>query len=329
MATFLATLTPMAMLFFCIAVGFILIKTKILSDSASKSLAQMENWIFCPALNFMAMIRYCTIDTLSMHGTNVILASISVVLALVIANVLAKAFVKENNEERGVYRYALAFANSGYFGDPIVLALFGEEALAYYKLFCLPITIMIYTWGINALTPKAEKKESLVKRLLKAPTVAMLLGIGVGLSGFGDDLPVFLTSALDSFKACMGPVAMILAGVTIARFDFLGMLKKKKVYIASLLRLFVIPTVLIAALYGAKTLANALFGLSIGNDALYFCFFSTATPLGLNTIIFPEAYGGNPETGASMAMISHAFGVISMPLMYALMVSLFGAPFVA
>ena len=69
------------------------------------------------------------------------------------------------------------------------------------------------------------------------------------------------------------------------------------------------------------------FGMQIGNDVLFLAFFATATPLGLNTVVFPEAYGGNPETGASMAMISHTLCVISIPLMYALMVAVFGVPF--
>ena len=67
--------------------------------------------------------------------------------------------------------------------------------------------------------------------------------------------------------------------------------------------------------------------MQIGNDVLFLAFFATATPLGLNTVVFPEAYGGNPETGASMAMISHTLCVISIPLMYALMVAVFGVPF--
>lgn len=246
---------------------------------------------------------------------------------MAIAITLAKLFVKENNAERGIYSYALAFANSGYVGDPIVLALFGEKVLAYYKLFCLPLTIVIYTWGISVLTPKSEEKGAGLKRLLNAPTIAMLVGVVMGLSGLGGYLPEFLVSALDSIKACMGPVAMLLAGVTISRFDFIGMLKKKKVYIATILRLVFIPAVLVATLFGIKTLANLLFGFSIGNDVLFLCFFATATPLGLNTIIFPEAYGGNPETGASMAMISHTLCVLSIPIMYALMVAIFGTPF--
>lgn len=326
MATFLATLKPMMTLFFCIAVGFILMKTKVFPDNASKTMAKMENWIFSPALSFTTMIRYFTPTSLSTHATNLTLSIITVSLCMAIAIPLARAFIRENSSERGVYAYALAFANSGYVGDPIVLALFGEEVLAYYKLFCLPFTVLIYTWGISVLTPKREGAAPL-KRLMNAPTLALLIGIVVGISGIGKYLPAFLTSALDSLKACMGPVAMLLAGATIARFDFLGMLKRKKVYLATLFRLIIIPTVIISAVFGIKTAINAIFDVSIDNDILYLCFFATATPLGLNTVVFPEAYGGNPKTGASMTMISHTFCVVSIPLMYALMVAVFGAPF--
>ena len=324
---FLAALTPMLMLFLCIAVGFVLAKKKILPESSGKTMAKMEMWIFSPALSCMTMIRFCTVDSLSTHGVNIIMASFAVILALAIAIPLAKVFVRENNAERGVYAYALAFANSGYMGDPIVLSLFGEEVLAYYKLFCLPLSLFILTWGISVLTPKGVNKGSVFKRLLNPPTVAMLIGVVIGLTNTGGYIPGFIISALDTLKVCMGPIAMLLAGVTIARFDLLGMIKNKKVYVATFLRLIVIPAVLVSALFGIKTLAELLFNVTIGNNVLFFCFFATAMPLGLNTVVFPEAFGGNPKTGASMTMISHTLCVISIPLMYALMVLVFGAPF--
>lgn len=327
MATFLATLTPMLTLFFCIVIGFVAAKTKILPESASKAMATMETWIFCPALSFMTMLRYCTVESLSSYGVNIASASVAVAVSMLMAIPLAKVFVKENNDERGVYSYALAFANCGYVGDPVVLALFGEAALAHYKIYCLPLSLVIYTWGVSVLTPKGEGKGGALKRILNAPTVAMLIGVVMGLSGAANYIPTFLISALDSLKACMGPVAMILAGVTIARYDFIEMLKNKKVYIATALRLVVLPSILIAVLYAVKSLVNSTLGLAIGNDVLFLCFFSAAAPLGLNTVVFPEAYGGNPKTGASMAMISHTLCVISIPLMYALMVALFGTPF--
>ena len=327
MTTFIATLTPMLTLFTCIAAGFVLYKCKILPEGSGKAMAKMETWIFCPALNFMTMAYYCTLDAIGEHFINIILSSLGVMLAIGISLILSPLFVKEKGQERGVYYYALAFANSGYMGDPIVLALFGNAGLAYYKLFCLPIQLMIYSWGISVMTPDTGEKNGTWKRLLNAPTIAMLLGVAVGLSGVGKYIPVFLTNSLDTLKVCMGPVAMLLAGVTIAKYDFLSMLKNKKVYLATFLRLFPLPAIIVSFLFLLKTLANTAFGLNIDNDVLFLAFFATAPALGLNTVVFPEAYGGNPETGASMAMISHTLCVISIPLLYALMVALFGVPF--
>ena len=122
----------------------------------------------------------------------------------------------------------------------------------------------------------------------------------------------------------MGPVAMLLVGFTIASYPTKDMIADKAVYVSSVLRLTAIPAAIIAILFGLKTLANAAFGMTIDNTVLFLCFFAVATPFGMNTVVFPEAYGGNPKTGASMALISHTLGVISLPLLYALMTLLFG-----
>ena len=329
METFLATLTPMLTLFTCIAIGFILSKTKILPDTASKTMAKLETWVFLPCISFMSMLRYCTPKSISTHGTNIILSSIILAIAMLTAITLAKIFVKEDGMERGVYKYGLTIANISYVGDPIILALFGEQALAYYKLFCLPLLIVVYTWGISILTPKVKGRKLNFKSLLNAPTIALLVGVVMGLLGIEKYLPSFLISSLDALKSCMAPVAMLLAGVTIAKYNFVNMLKNKKVYIATALRLIILPSLLISILYAVITLANLAFNLSIGYDILFLCFFAYAAPLGLNTIVFPEAFGGSPETGASMAMISHTLCVISIPILYAIMVAIFGVPFTA
>ena len=327
MNTFFATLTPMLTLFACIAAGFALSKCKILPDGSGKVMAKLETWIFCPALSFMTMVRFCTVESIGAHLTNISLATAGVALSVALAIFLSRFFVKEKSAERNVYTYALAFANGGYAGDPIVLALFGDVVLSYYKLFYLPFSLMINSWGIGVLMPPSEQNNCFWKRLLNAPTVAMLAGIAMGLSGLGKYLPAFCVNTLDSLKACMGPVAMLLAGVTIAKYDFLSMLKKKKIYAVTGLRLVVLPMVIVSFIFCLKSLANAVLGASIGNDVLFLTFFGTATALGLNTVVFPEAYGGNPETGAGMAMISHTLCILSIPLMYALMVAVFGVPF--
>ena len=323
-ATFLATLTPMLTLFTCIAIGFAVHKAHLLPENAGKVMAKMLTWIFYPALSFMTMANYCTVESLTTHATNIVLASFCVTLSVGLGIALARLFVPEKRYERGVYRYALAFANSAYMGDPLVQAIFGDAVLAYYKLFCLPLTIVIYSWGVSQMVPGSSDLRSTLKKIFNPPMVAMLLGIVAGLTNLTRVMPQFLTGTLNTLKACMGPMAMLLVGFTIASYGIVSMLKKKKVYVATFLRLTVLPTIIIGALFGLKTAANALFGLGIDNTVLFLCFFAVATPLGMNTVVFPEAYGGDPEPGASMALVSHTLCVITIPLLFALMVYLFG-----
>lgn len=337
--TFLATLTPMLTLFTCIAIGFIIKKANILPDNASSVIAKLITWVLYPALSFSTMARFFTINTIKVHMTNIIMCVVSVTLAVLIAIPLSYIFVRKRCYERNIYIYAMTFANSGYMGDPLVQAIFGEEVLSYYKLAGLPISILIYTWGISLLVPKNSiQKGCVLKKIFNPSLIAMFFGMATGLicgtiidaipagsTAYDMLLPKFIISTLDSLKTCMGPTAMLLAGVTIAKYNFAGMFKKKKVYIATMLRLIVIPAIILSALFGIKELVNLIFALSIDNTSLILLFFAIATPLGLNTIVFPESYGGNPETGASMTMISHTLCVITIPLMFALVCAILGS----
>ncbi len=318
----------MLYLLLCIVIGFTLRKTKILPDNSSKVMAKLETWVFCPALSFMTMATYCTRDTFSVHATNILLSVIIMVFALALAIILSQVFVRKKCYDRGVYAYALMFGNFGFVGDALVIALFGDAAYAYYKLFSLPLLILCYVWGISVLVPKKEGEnrfKGLMKSVFTPPTVALILGVAVGLTGAIEYFPAFLTTTLDSLKVCMGPVAMLLAGFTVAGYPMLRMLTNKKVYAATALRLVVLPAIIIAVLFGITRLVNLIIPID-NNNALFYAFFAYAAPLGLNTIVFPEAYGGNPETGASMAMISHTLCVLTIPLLYTLMVLVFGAP---
>ncbi len=294
----------------------------ILPEGSGKVLAKLETWVFCPALSFVTMARYCTVDTLTTHAVNIAFSALGVTLAISIAIPLGRLMVKKKCYERGVYYYALAFANSGYFGDPVISALFGDEMLSYYKIFCLPISVMIYTWGISILTP--HEHGSGFKKLINPPMLAMLAGALVGVSGIFGYFPAFLTGSLDSLKVCMGPVAMLLAGYTIAGYSIKSMLKKRKVYIASALRLVALPAIIVGAVFGVKSLFCLIPGVEIDNTVIYLTLVATAAPLGLNTVVFPEAYGADPETGASMAMVSHTFVILTLPLLFALAELLFG-----
>ncbi|MBO5955686.1 MAG: hypothetical protein J6Q10_02670, partial [Clostridia bacterium] len=81
-------------------------------------------------------------------------------------------------------------------------------------------------------------------------------------------------------------------------------------YIATILRLIILPAIIMLALKG----------IGANDEMMILALIAFATPLGLNTIVYPAAYGGETETGASMTMISHTLSVITIPLMYLLFI---------
>jgi predicted permease len=157
--------------------------------------------------------------------------------------------------------------------------------------------------------PGGNKKEnaalSLFKRVCTPALIALLLGAVLGLVGTYEYVPSFITTTLSGASDCMGPCAMILSGFVVAGYDFRKIIRLKEVYAASLFRLIIIPGLFLTAL--------KLLSLDF---VLPYAFVAFASPLGLNTIVVPAAYGKDTKTGASMALISTAISLLTLPLNY-------------
>ena len=302
------------MMFTLILAGFILRKKLILPENAGTIMAKLETYIFVPGLSLFTMISKCNVKTFAENYTLILYGLAIITGALLLAYPLSSLFIRKPQTsadayQKNIYKYAMTFGNFGFMGNFIILGIWGTDMFFKYSMFTFLISIVCYSWGLYVLIPK-EKSNSLMQNLKKGiitpPVIALAAGIILGLSGLVNYLPDFLVSALDNAGKCQGPVAMVLAGFVIGGFNLKKILLNKKVYVASVLRLVVIPALLMMILKLIGT------GDTIMTLALI-CF---ATPLGLNTIVYPAAYGGDTETGASMAMISHALSVVTIPLMY-------------
>ncbi len=312
MDVFLATCAPMLVLFGCIVVGYLLKIFKKLPSNGAAVMSKLETYVFVPALTLSTFMNYCSLNSLKEHAALIIYSCIALAVAMAIAIPLSRLFVKNDPYKRNIYKYALTFANSGFVGNAVVVAILSgvdSGILFKYLLFTLPVNVAIYSWGLYILIPHGEGDGHVLKNLINPSIIAMVIGAILGLTGVASYVPPFLVDIIDSLKACMAPVAMVLTGFIIGGYSIKEMLKDKKVYVATFLRLLVLPAVILALL--------RLLGAS--DLVLQMAFFAYATPLGLNTVVFPAAYGGDAHTGASMAAISHTLSVITIPLMYLLL----------
>ena len=189
-------------------------------------------------------------------------------------------------------------------GNAVVLGIFGENTLFDYMIFTLPLCLYVYSYGTASLIPKNNTKFSF-KVFLNPICLSMFFGAVAGLTGV--PIPKFLVTAISSAGSCMSPLAMILTGFIIGNFSLKKLAAVKRVYIASVLRLIILPLLFVVALKLLNTDKTIIL--------LTLC--ATAMPLGLNTVVFPAAYDGDTTPGASMALISHIMSVITIPIMFA------------
>ena len=219
---------------------------------------------------------------------------------------LSKLFSKDGYL-RKIYTYSFAVANFSFMGNAVVLGIFGEDVLFDYMIFTLPLCLYVYSYGTASLKPDNESKFS-IKMFMNPICLAMLFGAIAGLVGL--PIPKFLITAISSAGACMSPLAMMLTGFVVANFSIKRLAKVKRIYLASALRLIILPLLFVFVLKLLKTDSSVIM--------LTLC--ATAMPLGLNTVVFPAAYGGDTTPGASMALISHLMSIITIPIMFVLFI---------
>ncbi len=306
MQLFTATVNQMLVLFSFMALGYFLNLKGILPKNTSLSLSRLETNVLVPCLVFNTFYKYCTIKNLSEKWTFLIYGTAIMIVSLIIGIVLAKIFAKDNYLQK-IYTYSFAVANFSFMGNAVVLGIFGEDVLFDYMIFTLPLCLYVYSYGTASLISKKDNdKKFSLKAFVNPICISMLLGAVAGITAV--PLPKFLISAISSAGACMSPLAMILTGFVVADYSIKTLTKTKKIYLASIIRLIVLPLIFVLVLKILNT----------DSDIIMLTLCATAMPLGLNTVVFPAAYGGDTTPGASMALISHILSIVTIPIMFTL-----------
>ena len=307
MQVFTATLNQMLVLFIFMALGFFLNKKRLLPLDDSVVLSKLETYAFVPCLVFSVFYKYCTVENFKQKWTYMLYGAAVMAVSLPIGIVLAKFFAKDGYLKK-IYTYSFAVANFSFMGNAVVLGVFGEKVLFDYMIFTLPLNLYVYSIGTASLIPTEKGGKLSVKTFVNPIFIALILGAVCGLLSV--PLPKFITTAISSAGACMSPLAMLLTGFVIGGYSLKTLGSDKKVYLASVIRLIILPSAFMAVLLLLKT----------DKDIIRVALCATAMPLGLNTVVFPAAYGGDTTPGAGMTLVSHLISVITIPVMFSIFI---------
>lgn len=293
----LITLNKILIMFVILAVGIVCYKTKIISDSGNKCLANVLLLLVNPLLMFVSYQIDFEMRLLKGFVVSVGFAIISHTVAIIVAN----AMVKKKAENYEIERLSCIYSNCGFMGIPIINTLFGAEGVLYLSAYMAVFNILLWTHGVILMTGERDIKTFF--KALKAPAIiAVVLGLIFFVMQI--KIPNLILEPINTIASMNTPLAMIIAGVSLAQTNVLGVIKNIRVYLITVVKLLIIPLVAAVAL--------TLFGFD--RIVTLTAIIEVACPTAASATLFAIRFNKNSVYASELYTITTLFSAITIPL---------------
>lgn len=236
----------LAGLFALASLGWVLVRRRLLDDSAMRSLAWIVVDITLPALIFAGITR------LSLDGPAAVKLLIGGFAVSALGLALAWPFSKLKNVEfKGTFLFSVAVANSSFLPLPLATALWGQAGTEACLIYILGNNVFLMSAGIGLFgLDRRGPKNIDISMLYRHPqSVAALLG-GLFL-GLGWVLPAWGQESVHQLGQATIPMAMLATGGLLAASGRKMHENKGVLGLSLTLKLLALPALM---LLGLKTL---------------------------------------------------------------------------
>lgn len=298
------TMQQIIKMFLLILVGVLCYKVKILDSAKSKTLSDLLLKIVTPALIFSSFQTDFEFDLVKGFLISIGLTAVSLGLACLLAHVFVRP--KENFDLR-VERFASMFNNCGFMGIPLAYGIFGSEGVFYIVGYNLLFDLIVFSIGETYMKgQKAAGVVDVLKQMINPATIASIVGVLCFV--FQIRMPELIEAPIEMVADMNTPLAMMAAGVSVARSDFGKILKKGRLFYVSAVRLLIIPII--------YTLLLKFFPIP---DTVYMtCVLAAACPAGTLAVIYSVMYNRDDVYGSEIFSITTILSIITIPLVVAI-----------
>jgi len=239
---FLTVGTQVLVLFLLIGVGVICTKTKLLTATAVRGMADVVLYFATPCVIIRSFQRPLTASLMKDLGIAA-LAAIGVhLLGIALAHLLCH---DKDESRRALLRFGVVFSNAGYMAIPLQQAILGDDGVFFGAVFVAVFNIVLWTYGVGIMSGGA-KALSLRKVILTPGLVGVTLGLIFLLCGI--TLPTVIASPISHLANLNTPVPMLIIGYYLANARLKKAFTDLGSYVALALRLIVIPVGVLFAL---------------------------------------------------------------------------------
>lgn len=290
----------MVILFTIVVLGYALCKLGYMGDKFDQKLSSIVIVVTCPAL-ILSSVMGAELPDRSLILPLLGIGFLTYILLLVYGFWVPR-FVSKSRDEQGMIGFALMFANVGFIGYPIVSAIFGPKAVFYAALLNIPNTFFIFTAGVMLVKGEHNMKSLSAKVLFSPAMIAAF--VAALMVAFSVRTPDIIARPVTMVGNITIPAALMVIGSSMARLPLKEIIGSPKVYVASLLRLVVVPlsVYFLFRFCGVSDVINNINTVII------------AMPVASYGTMFCMKYVRNPSLMTEMTFITTLGSILTIPL---------------
>ena len=296
----------MLKLFLLLVLGFVLFKCHIFDECTNKKISALIVNVASPMLIISSIA--------GVEGSNksivflMIGAGILMYIGFIILGKIINRIFPFPKKDWPVYECMVVFANTGFMGYPVLLDVFGQEAVFYASLIHMAFNFFVYTYAIMCLTKGDDSEFKLNFKQLLTPGI-ILIFVGIFIYLFDIQLPSVLMDTINSVGSLTAPLSMMMIGSSLAVYPIKDSFTDWRSYVFAFVRLMIVPFV------------TMIMCRLLHIDAYYanITIITNAMPVGSMVLMLATQYNANVKIVTRNIVVSTLLSVITIPIVVATM----------
>lgn len=305
----LLILRQMLKLFIMLLLGWGIVKTKLLKSNDSKVLSTIAVYLVTPCV----IINAFQIESTPEAAQGLLLAFGAAICSQLIFLTLICTVGKKLPV---VERASIMYSNAANMIIPIVQAVLGAEWVLYTSAYIAVQIVLLWTHGRSMIS--GEKGISLKKIFTNLNIISIF--IGILLFAFDLKLPALAAETMNSISAMVGPLGMLILGMLMADLNLKEVLKNKRIYLISAIRLLICPLLVLLLIK-----VSGVYNLQADAATILFIpFLASCAPPAVNITQMAQVYGENAKHASAINVFSICMCLFTTPLLAGLYWTLIG-----
>lgn len=295
---FILIFEQLVKMFIILLLAFLCYRIGLVSQEGNKSVSNLLLMVVNPVL--IITVYQTEYDPVLVRGLLLafLAAAVSHIAGIVISTILIRS---GSGPDYTIERFSAMYSNCGFIGIPLISSVLGSTGVFYLTAYMAVFNLFTWTHGVTLMEKKCSLKS--IGRGLASPMFIATL-CAIALFFLRVELPGVILDSMNYIADMNTPLAMMVAGFSVAQADIRRMCTRFRLYFVSAIKLIIFPLCMIPV----------LFLMHLPREVSMTMLIAAACPAATTGTMMAIRYKQNYTYASEIFALSTVLSVLTMPL---------------